>query len=167
MQLTYDILTSDFGSLVVAASDKGLRFLHYYDTEAAARIDGWMHLTHGTRDREAMRPYCEAILKFLQGHTQKLDLPLDVEGGTALQRRVWEELCKVPYGATISYSDLAARVNYPDAVRAVASACGKNPLPLIIPCHRAVSKDGSLGGFAWGVDKKERLLTLEKRDEAA
>lgn len=159
--LLYDILTCEFGSLLIAASGKGLRFIRYFDTEAAARIDGWVHTTGAVRDRAHMEPYLRGLVSFLQGKRRALDLPLDLEGGTELQRRVWRELCKIPYGSTITYSDLAARVNYPNAIRAVASACGRNPLPLIIPCHRVVAKDGGLGGFAWGLDKKAQLLQLE------
>lgn len=160
--LKYDILSSEFGALMIAASDKGLRFIQYYDTPSAARIGSWLQYTHAQRDVDHMEKYMRPIFDFLHGRTRQLDVPLDVEGGTDLQRRVWKELCKIPYGSTISYSDLAARVNSPHAVRAVASACGRNPLPVIIPCHRVVAKDGSLGGFAWGLEKKKQLLDIEK-----
>lgn len=160
--LKYDILSTEFGSLVLISSQRGLRFIHYYDTLSAARIDGWLCYTHAERDPQFMKDYIIPLLDYLRGETQSLELPLDLQGGTELQRRVWQELCKIPYGSTISYSDLAARVAEPQAIRAVASACGKNPLPLAIPCHRVFGKDGSLGGFAWGVDKKEQLLQIER-----
>ena len=81
--------------------------------------------------------------------------------GTELQRRVWQRIHAIPYGTTISYTTLARDVGSPNAVRAAASACGKNPLPLLVPCHRVIGKDGSLGGFAWGLDIKRRLLAHE------
>lgn len=160
--LKYDIVSGEFGSLVLVASNLGLRFIHYYDTLSAARIDGWMRCAQAERDREYLRPYCEALMAYLRGEQQTLNVALDVNGGTELQRKVWQELAKIPYGSTISYSDLAERSGKPAAVRAVASACGKNPLPLAIPCHRVLAKDGSLGGFAWGTDKKAQLLALEQ-----
>lgn len=86
--------------------------------------------------------------------------------GTELQRAVWQQLTQVPYGKTISYSELARRVDHPTAVRAIGSACGANPIPLIIPCHRIIASDGTLGGFAWGLPYKEKLLALEQRRHA-
>lgn len=157
----YDIILTSIGALAVTITERGLRFIKHYDTAPAARIDTLLKMTSAQRNPALLKPYIEAILNYLEGSTKELMLPLDIEGGTELQRRVWEELRTIPYGATVSYSDLALRVEHPDAVRAVASACGKNPIPLIIPCHRVVSKDGSLGGFAWGLDKKEALLGLE------
>jgi AraC family transcriptional regulator of adaptative response/methylated-DNA-[protein]-cysteine methyltransferase len=82
--------------------------------------------------------------------------------GTELQQRVWQEISAVPFGETITYSELAARVGRPDAVRSVASTCGANPVPLVIPCHRITAKDGGLGGFIWGVEVKHALLAREK-----
>ncbi len=88
-------------------------------------------------------------------------LPHAFTGGTALQRAVWAEIGHIRRGETITYSELARRVGHPRAVRAVASACGKNPLPLLYPCHRVVGIRGSLGGFGWGLEAKRYLLALE------
>lgn len=82
--------------------------------------------------------------------------------GTAWQQRVWQELQTIPAGQTISYTELAQRSGKPTAVRAAASACGRNPISLFIPCHRVISKSGKLGGYHWGLDVKKQLLTLEK-----
>lgn len=166
IELTYDIIPTSLGALVLAITSRGLRFIKHYDTVPGARIDTLLKLTSAKRDAEKLRPYVEAVLSYLKGETKDLHIDLDIEGGTELQRKVWEELQRIPYGTTISYSDLAARVEKPGAVRAVASACGKNPLPLVIPCHRVVAKDGGLGGFTWGVDKKEALLDMEHEGEA-
>jgi O-6-methylguanine DNA methyltransferase len=104
---------------------------------------------------------CTAIDAYLT-KGEPLKLPYDLAGGTPLQRIVWLAIAKVPYGKTISYSELAERVGFPRAVRAVASACGANPVPLAIPCHRIVAKDGTLGGFSLGgLDVKEKLLAIE------
>ena len=89
-------------------------------------------------------------------------VPLDIRG-TVFQRRVWDELRRIPRGETRSYQDIARAVGAPAAVRAVGSACGANPVALVVPCHRAVRTDGGLGGYAWGISRKQRLLELEKR----
>lgn len=81
--------------------------------------------------------------------------------GTPFQVAVWRELCKIPYGRTISYAKLAKRVGRPKAVRAVANACGANPLPIIIPCHRVIASDGTIGGYSGGISKKKHLLAKE------
>ena len=91
-----------------------------------------------------------------------LDLPLDIRG-TAFQRRVWEALRKLPAGSTASYAEIAERVGQPKSVRAVAQACGANALAVAIPCHRVVRTDGSLSGYRWGVERKEKLLHRERK----
>ena len=90
-----------------------------------------------------------------------LDLPLDIRG-TAFQRRVWQELRKVPAGATVTYGELAKRIGNERAVRAVGTACGANTLAIAIPCHRAVGSDGNLTGYRWGVERKKKLLDRER-----
>jgi AraC family transcriptional regulator of adaptative response/methylated-DNA-[protein]-cysteine methyltransferase len=91
-----------------------------------------------------------------------LDLPLDVRG-TAFQQRVWQALGEIPAGHTVSYRELAERIGKPSAVRAVAQACGANPVAIAIPCHRVVRTDGSLSGYRWGVERKRALLEREAR----
>ena len=91
-----------------------------------------------------------------------LDLPLDVRG-TAFQQRVWQALRDIPAGRTLSYADLARRIGAPKSVRAVAQACGANPLAVAIPCHRVVRNDGALAGYRWGVERKRALLERETR----
>ncbi|HKC40184.1 MAG TPA: methylated-DNA--[protein]-cysteine S-methyltransferase, partial [Gemmatimonadales bacterium] len=96
-----------------------------------------------------------------EGREPDLDLPLDIRA-TAFQRRVWQELQRIPFGKTRSYAEVARRIGEPKATRAVAQACGKNPVALVIPCHRVVREDGALGGYRWGVERKEALLEGEK-----
>lgn len=104
-----------------------------------------------------------AILNaWLQRPQGDLGLVLDMLDGTAFQRRVWQALCRIPYGETRSYTDIAKAISQPKAVRAVAQACGANPVAIAIPCHRVIRHDGSLGGFSSGLDKKIQLLALEQ-----
>jgi AraC family transcriptional regulator of adaptative response/methylated-DNA-[protein]-cysteine methyltransferase len=104
------------------------------------------------------------VVGFVEMPSVGLDLPLDIRG-TAFQQRVWEALRKVPPGSTASYADIAARIGRPKSVRAVAQACAANALAVAIPCHRVVRIDGSLSGYRWGVERKERLLRRERGEE--
>jgi len=102
------------------------------------------------------------ILAFIEGEANLARLPLDIRG-TVFQRRVWDELRRIPRGETRTYKEIARAVGAPAAVRAVGSACGANPVALVVPCHRAVRTDGGLGGYAWGLKRKKKLLALEKK----
>lgn len=107
-------------------------------------------------------PLEKAIRAFLAGDESLERVPLDIRG-TVFQRKVWEALRRIPRGETRTYRELARAVGAPDAVRAVGSACGANPVALVVPCHRAVRTDGGLGGYAWGLARKKKLLALEKK----
>jgi AraC family transcriptional regulator of adaptative response/methylated-DNA-[protein]-cysteine methyltransferase len=112
---------------------------------------------------EARLPELEVeIRRFIAGETSLARVPIDIRG-TVFQRRVWEELRRIPRGETRTYAEIARAIGAPAAVRAVGSACGANPVALVVPCHRAVRTDGGLGGYAWGLPVKERLLEIEKR----
>ena len=100
------------------------------------------------------------MVGFVEAPALGLDLPLDLRG-TAFQQRVWQVLRELPLGTTASYADVAARIGAPKAVRAVAQACGANPLAVAIPCHRVVRTDGALSGYRWGVARKQALLARE------
>ena len=102
------------------------------------------------------------IVKHLEGKQPRLDLPLDIRA-TAFQRQVWEALKAIPYGSTKSYSAIAKQIGQPKAVRAVARACATNPVALVIPCHRVVRADQSLGGYRWGIERKKSLLEKESQ----
>ncbi len=103
--------------------------------------------------------YIDGIIKTLDG--SKGNFNIDVEG-TDFQKKVWGAISSIPYGSTATYSQIAEQIGRPSAVRAVANACGKNPVPLIIPCHRVIRKNGGLGGYGLGIDRKKRLLEHEK-----
>ena len=104
-----------------------------------------------------------SILGYLDGREPDLDLPLDIRA-TAFQRRVWQELQKIPFGKTRSYAEVARRIGQPKATRAVARACAMNPVALMIPCHRVIREDGELGGYRWGMERKRALLERERDD---
>jgi AraC family transcriptional regulator of adaptative response/methylated-DNA-[protein]-cysteine methyltransferase len=150
------------GLLLVAATERGICRISFGDgaapLERALRIE--FPAADIARDNGALRAWIERVTAHLQGREPRLDLPLDVRA-TAFQRRVWEALQKIPYGSTRSYSQVARSIGRPTAVRAVARACATNPVALVIPCHRVVREDGNLGGYRWGVDRKQALLEGE------
>lgn len=123
----------------------------------------WTGVGVSTSVPEQHKPLLKALLDYQAGKAiEQWPLPV-ILSGSPFSQRVWQEVAKIPYGRTISYTELAARAGKPSAVRAAASACGRNPVPLLIPCHRVVAKDGGLGGFAWGLPLKRALLALESK----
>lgn len=140
------------------ASPLGPIQLHYTQ-DGVSRL-GFSDEMPGSDDH--LHPYACSILAYLSGEATLDYLPIDVQIGTPLQRQVWRALRTISYGKTITYSELAMRIANLRAVRAVASACAKNPIPLIIPCHRVIGKNGSLTGFSLGgIEIKRQLLGLE------
>jgi AraC family transcriptional regulator of adaptative response/methylated-DNA-[protein]-cysteine methyltransferase len=113
------------------------------------------------RADRSLRETVQQVLRHLTNNEPHLDLPLDIRS-TAFQRQVWEKLRAIPYGQTVSYGDVAKSLGKPGAVRAVGRACATNPVALVIPCHRVVREDQSLGGYRWGLDRKKRLLDHER-----
>lgn len=157
---------SAIGTLLLVASHRGVRFLTLLESGETA--EQRLAATFGDAASATLTPlpgFFTSTLATLDRYLTEggeLKLPVDLQTGTALQRSVWLAIAKIPYGRTISYSELAERVGFPRAVRAVASACGANPIPLLIPCHRVVAKDGTLGGFSLGgLETKQQLLALE------
>ena len=138
-------------TLYLAASDSGICRVSFTNDMPP----GW---TRSSTDllQEAMRQ----LGSYFHQRLQKFDLPLHLVG-TPFQRKVWSGLLEIPYGRAISYAELAERVNSPKAFRAVGAANGRNPVPIIVPCHRVINADGSLGGYSCGLDYKRRLLELE------
>ena len=113
------------------------------------------------RDHAAFADVVGQLEEFFAGERTTFDVPMTLEG-TEFQRRVWAELCAIPYGETISYGELARRVGSPGASRAVGTANGHNPVAVIVPCHRVIASDGTLGGYGGGLDRKLHLLDLER-----
>ena len=162
MPIGYAIADSPLGRLLVASTPRGVCAVYLGDSDRAleaALAEEYPAAEIRRGDGDADR-WIGAVVRHLEGHHPRLDLPLDVQA-TAFQRRVWEELRAIPYGATRSYGDIARRLGEPGAARAVGRACATNPVSLVVPCHRAVREDGSLGGYRWGVERKPRLLTFE------
>ncbi len=150
------------GSFLVAATDKGVcAILLGDDPEALLRElqDRFpkAQLIGGDGDFEKL---VAKVLSFIEAPASGLDLPLDIRG-TAFQQRVWQALCEIPSGATVSYSDIAERLGSPKSVRAVAGACAANAIAIAIPCHRVVRKGGDLSGYRWGIERKRALLQRE------
>lgn len=108
------------------------------------------------------RAFARELARFASGRRTRFDLPLDVLGGTPFQRRVWRAIARIPWGETRSYAWLAKQVGRPRTVRAVANACGANPTPIVVPCHRIIASDGTIGGFSSGLALKRKLLQLEE-----
>lgn len=115
-------------------------------------------------DQQANQVAATALTTYLTGTSQSFDLFLDQTSGTPFQHQVWQALQQIPYGQTVTYSELATTLNRPTAVRAIASAVGKNPLLIVVPCHRVLRKDGTLGGYRGGLVMKTALLSLEKNN---
>ena len=112
-------------------------------------------------NNRALQQCCKELDEYFAGKRKNFDVPIAFSG-TAFQHKVWQELQKIPYGKTISYADLAKASGNPKAYRAAGSANGKNPIAIIIPCHRVIASSGGLGGYAYGLEVKKQLLELEK-----
>lgn len=148
-----------FGTLTLLASPHGLRAVLWPDER-----DGRVRLPDDVLDDPGdptLVATVEQLDQYVAGQRRTFDVPLDLHG-TELQRRTWERLADIPYGATCTYGEHAACVERPRAVRAVAAAIGRNPLSIVLPCHRVVGSDGSLTGFAGGLEVKRRLLVHER-----
>jgi AraC family transcriptional regulator, regulatory protein of adaptative response / methylated-DNA-[protein]-cysteine methyltransferase len=154
----------DLGRVMLAATEKGVCALTLGDSDA--ELEAWLRAEFpaATVEREdaGLKGWLQAVLDQLAGQLPHPDLPLDVRG-TAFQRRVWEELRRIPAGETRTYAEVAGAIGKPSAVRAVARACATNNVSVLIPCHRVVGSDGSLRGYRWGVERKKKLLDAERR----
>jgi AraC family transcriptional regulator of adaptative response/methylated-DNA-[protein]-cysteine methyltransferase len=161
-RITFTVMPCTLGQVLVAATERGVCAVKLGDDAPALEqlLRHEFSAAEITRDDVAHRYWVESILQFVAGRAPHLDLPLDVRA-TAFQKQVWDALQRIPYGETRSYADVAEAIGQPKAVRAVAQACGANPTALIVPCHRVVAKDGSLGGYHWGTERKRRLLQQE------
>ena len=163
MSISYTIVDSPLGRLLVAATTRGLSALMLGENDS--RLESELKRDYPNaeiiRNRNGFSGYVRALLRHLRGQQPHLDLPLDVRA-TAFQRRVWEELLRIPYGEARSYAQVARAIGRPSAVRAVARACASNHISVVIPCHRVVGSDGKLTGYRWGIERKQALLKLEK-----
>ncbi len=163
----YTTLTeTPLGSLAIIGTESAVSaILHAPSPETLAGEMASFLETHAdltiTPDHSLMAAAAQEVKEYLARKRTSFSVRTQPIGGTTFQRRVWAQLQTIPRGETVSYQQLAKEIGEPDAVRAVGSACGANPLPLMIPCHRVLRTDGTLGGFAWGLDSKIYLLGLE------
>lgn len=154
VQARYD---SPLGAIILAATSRGL---------AGAWFEGQRHMPDSSAwplqpEHPVLRQAQAQLDDYFAGIRDRFDLPLDLQGGTPFQQTVWQALLSIPRGATMSYGRLGERIGRPAAVRAVGAAVGRNPLSIIVPCHRVLGADGSLTGYAGGLQRKTALLQLE------
>src|SRR5688572_28107515 len=157
----YCAFATPLGTVLIAATGRGLCSVKVGDDVSLLKKSLAEEFGEAELAERPLEDFKQTILAFLHGETSLAKVPLDIRG-TVFQRKVWEALCRISRGETRSYSQIAQAIGAPAAVRAVGSACGANPVALVVPCHRAVRTDGGLGGYAWGVSRKKKLLELEK-----
>lgn len=162
LAIRYALTKTKLGWLLVAVTKKGVCAIEFGDSKAQLKITIKKQFAkaHLLEDQKTLRPLTQIIAGFVDHPTDGLDLPLDIKG-TAFQHQVWQALRDIPFGELRSYSDVAQAIGKPRAVRAVASACANNSLALAIPCHRVMRSDGSLGGYRWGLERKQALIDQE------
>lgn len=165
MDIFYDIRASRLGTLLVAVRDDG-RICHTYIGTAPTRSTRFLSSLPGVerlvRDRKRARKAMRQIKEFLDGNRHRFTVKVSPIAGTRFQRRIWSAIARIPYGETRSYADMARAAGRPGAVRAAGSACGANPTPLVVPCHRVIRSDGTMGGFSGDLRMKKALLALER-----
>lgn len=159
MQLNRGIWT-----MYIAATAKGLCYVgsqHASFEELATWVKKRLPAYVLSENQDILKPYAAEITDYLEGRCKEFTFPLDLRG-TAFQLAVWKVLQEIPYGQTVSYTDIAQKIQKPNAVRAVGTAIGANPVLITIPCHRVIAKSGKLTGYRGGLEMKEQLLGLEK-----
>ena len=155
--IRYDMLPTRCGDLLVAIDERGLVHVDF-----VAGLRPLPDMNDWRQDGEALAPFLAEFRDYFAGRLQRFTLPL-APRGTAFQQAVWQALCDIPYGETRSYGDIARSVGSPRGFRAVGMANNRNPISIIIPCHRIIGSDGKLVGFGGGLDIKEFLLGLERK----
>ncbi|HFE66689.1 MAG TPA: methylated-DNA--[protein]-cysteine S-methyltransferase [Chloroflexi bacterium] len=152
----YTTIPSPLGEILLARNDRGLTYLNFQEGTHPLPINpAWQ------KDNDVFRETVAQLAAYFAGDLREFDLPLAPQG-TPFQLAVWQALQTIPYGRTLTYSQLAQQIDNPTAVRAVGAANGRNPIPVIIPCHRVIGADGSLTGYGGGLPIKEALLLLEQ-----
>jgi AraC family transcriptional regulator of adaptative response/methylated-DNA-[protein]-cysteine methyltransferase len=163
MSIFYTIAPCSLGRVLVAATERGISAVYLGDRDsdlvAALRKEYPNAEIRGGSGENSK--WVRAIVRHLAGSNSGLNLPTDVVA-TAFQRRVWEALRSIPLGETRTYSEVAHSIGQPSAIRAIARACATNPTSIVVPCHRVVRTDGTLGGYRWGLGRKKLLLEREK-----
>jgi AraC family transcriptional regulator, regulatory protein of adaptative response / methylated-DNA-[protein]-cysteine methyltransferase len=163
MKIGYSIAKSSLGKVLVAATERGVSAVYLGDADGK--------LVQELRDEypraeislaeDSFGSWVKEIVHRVEGKPPRMELPLDLQA-TAFQRRVWQELQRIPRGTTRTYSQVARALGNPKAVRAVARACATNPVSIVVPCHRVIREGGALAGYRWGLSRKEQLLSQER-----
>ena len=163
MKIGYVIAKSSLGKILVGATERGISAVYLGDAEA--------RLIEELRDEypqaeisaagDSFERWVKEIVQRVEGNPPRVELPLDLQA-TAFQRRVWQELQRIPRGTTRTYTQVAQALGNPKSVRAVARACATNPVSIVVPCHRVIRQDGSMAGYRWGLSRKEQLLAQER-----
>ena len=152
------LLKSPIGPIYLVASETGLQGV-FWKKGKAPFVDS---LNGRGAALKILKQTALQLEEYFKGERREFDLPFDT-GGTDFQKKVWEQLALIPYGKTVSYGDIAERIKNGKAVRAVGTANGRNPLSIIVPCHRVIQANGTLGGYAGGLQTKMKLLALEQK----
>ena len=152
----YCEMASPLGRLLLAASDQGLRGIYFEEHRHFKGIQDWRHdPTHAV-----LKQTVQQLQEFFADARTEFDLPLDLQG-TTFQQAVWQQLLAIPFGSTVSYGQHAQRVGRPTAARAVGAAIGRNPVSIVVPCHRVLGGNGAHTGYAGGLERKRALLEFE------
>jgi AraC family transcriptional regulator of adaptative response/methylated-DNA-[protein]-cysteine methyltransferase len=164
MTIEYTITDCELGRILVGRTIKGLCSVAFADDDQSLEENLKTEFPNAeiVRDAAVLKEFVDEILKYLGGENRRLDLPLDIQA-TAFQMKVWDILRKIPYGETVSYSQIAEQLGDKKKVRAVARACATNRIAVVIPCHRVIASSGKLSGYRWGIERKEKLLSNESR----
>jgi AraC family transcriptional regulator of adaptative response/methylated-DNA-[protein]-cysteine methyltransferase len=161
--IRYALADSSLGRLIVGLTERGVCLIAFGDDDAALLADARARFSRARFEPAAEKDskLVSAVIALVDEPARGIGLSLDVRG-TAFQQRVWQALTRIEPGATVTYGELAKQIGSPAAVRAVAQACGANPLAVAVPCHRVIGADGSLTGYRWGVERKRELLARER-----
>ena len=162
MDITYTIVNTRLGRMLVGATQRGISAVSFGDRDSDLETSLRKEYPAASlvKDDSAMKTWVESLVAYLEGTQPNLVLPLDLQA-TSFQLRVWQSLRQIPYGETRTYAEVAEAIGQPTAVRAVANACASNPAAVVTPCHRVVRPDGGLGGYRWGIERKKALLAQE------
>jgi methylated-DNA-[protein]-cysteine S-methyltransferase len=158
--MVYAECASSQGNLYLAATARGLAGMWFTDQRHLPDVTNWQRLDD-VNQHHMLKATLQQLQAYFAGKLEQFDLPVDLSAGTAFQQTVWQALLKIPFGKTTSYGALSSSIGKPLAVRAVGTAIGRNPIGIIVPCHRVVGADGSLTGYAGGLHRKEAFLALE------
>jgi AraC family transcriptional regulator, regulatory protein of adaptative response / methylated-DNA-[protein]-cysteine methyltransferase len=163
MKIGYAIAKSSLGKVLVGATERGVSAVYLGDSDAKLieELREEYPKAEITAVGDSFERWAKEIVQRVQGNPPRLELPLDLRA-TAFQRRVWQELQRIPRGSTRTYAQVARALGKPKSVRAVARACATNPVSIVVPCHRVIREDGGLAGYRWGLARKEQLLAQER-----